>query len=199
MILACRDLGRASDVLDEFKHENPDANVSVKKLDLCDFSSVRSFANEILGEEKKVDILVNNAGVSGDIFKLTADGFEEVFQANVLGPVLLTDLLLPLLKKSAPSRIINTGSLAYLGGKIDVATFESELKKEFRSSRQRYYDSKLALLMYTRAMSSELENSGKLFNRLVEIQLLFIFPLRMKWEGVEIQRRLKSKRFSIKA
>jgi len=164
VILACRNVRKAIEVANEFQDENPEANVSVKQLDLCDFSSVRSFADEILKEEKKIDILINNAGMSGDTFKITADGFEEIYQANFLGPILLTDLLLPLLKSSAPSRIINTGSLGYLVGNIDPSTFETELKSDFKASGVRYSDTKLAMLMWTRAMGVELENTGVTIN-----------------------------------
>ena len=159
--MACRNTRKAGDVANEFKNENPNAKVSVKQLDLCDFASIRKFVLEIMEEEKRIDILINNAGTSGDIYKLTKDGFEEIYQSNLLGAILLTDLLLPLLKKSAPSRIVNIGSIGYLLGKISTATFEAELRKDFRSSRQRYMDSKLAMLMWTRAMGAELHCSGE--------------------------------------
>ncbi|XP_018496715.1 retinol dehydrogenase 12 [Galendromus occidentalis] len=164
VILACRNSWRAVETASEFRDANPDAGVSVKQLDLCDLTSVRTFAAEILREEEKIDILINNAGTIGDTYKLTADGYEEIYQSNYLGPFLLTELLLPVLKKSAPSRIINTGSLAYAGGRIDPSSFESELSKDFLSAGSRYCDSKLAMLMWTRAMAVELRNSGVTIN-----------------------------------
>lgn len=164
VILACRNLMKANEVASEFRDEILEADVSVKQLDLCDFDSVRNFASEILKEEKKIDILINNAGLSGDLYKKTVDGFEEIYQANYLGPFLLTELLLPLLKKSSPSRIINTGSMAYMFGKINEQQLETELRSEYPRAGNRYCDSKLAMLMWTRGLGAELKNSGVTVN-----------------------------------
>lgn len=161
VILACRNVRKASEVASGFRTELPDANVTVRELDLCDLVSVRSFAKQILNEEKKLYMLINNAGLSGDTYKLTTDGFEEIYQTNYLGPFLLTELLLPLLKKSAPSRIINTGSLLYLIGSVNPSNFEAEVRSDFNISISRYCDSKLAMLMWTRALAEELKHAGR--------------------------------------
>ena len=76
-------------------------------------ANTRAFAERILAKWNRLDILVNNAGLGGVGHKLTDDGFETMFQVNYLSNFLLTRLLLDLLKKSAPSRIINVSSKAH--------------------------------------------------------------------------------------
>lgn len=77
------------------------------KLDLGSLESVRSFANEIHKRFDKIDILINNAGVAAPLKKQmkTEDGFEFNFGVNHLGHFLLTNLLVDLVKKAAPSRL----------------------------------------------------------------------------------------------
>ena len=85
---------------------------------LADFSSleeVRRLADEIRADHDRLDVLVNNAGIGagrrGEAMReLSRDGFELRFAVNYLAPFLLTNLLLPLLKDSAPSRVVNVAS-----------------------------------------------------------------------------------------
>eukprot|EP00930_Biecheleria_cincta_P078077 TRINITY_DN65453_c0_g1_i1.p1 TRINITY_DN65453_c0_g1~~TRINITY_DN65453_c0_g1_i1.p1 ORF type:complete len:345 (-),score=45.20 TRINITY_DN65453_c0_g1_i1:274-1308(-) len=81
-------------------------------VDYTSLASVHAFASRILTELPKLHLLVNDAGVQSDPKKFTEDGFDTVFQVNYLGHFLLTELLLPLLRSSRPSRVISTsGSL----------------------------------------------------------------------------------------
>jgi len=86
-------------------------------------ANTRAFAERILEKWNRLDILVNNAGLAGVDYKLTADGFETMFQVNYLSHFLLTRLLLDLLKKSAPSRIINVSSRAHASNKCFFIIF----------------------------------------------------------------------------
>eukprot|EP00405_Crypthecodinium_cohnii_P018862 CAMPEP_0206464826 /NCGR_PEP_ID=MMETSP0324_2-20121206/27449_1 /ASSEMBLY_ACC=CAM_ASM_000836 /TAXON_ID=2866 /ORGANISM="Crypthecodinium cohnii, Strain Seligo" /LENGTH=381 /DNA_ID=CAMNT_0053937535 /DNA_START=35 /DNA_END=1180 /DNA_ORIENTATION=- len=82
-------------------------------LDLGNLTSVRSFSKQFLDMfGHKLHILVNNAGISGPS-KLSSDGFESVFEIDFLGHFLLTDLVLPALRESAPARVVNLGSGAH--------------------------------------------------------------------------------------
>ena len=161
VIMACRNVQKAEEVAENIRALSPGCKVVIKRLDLCSLASTREFAGELLAEEEKIDILVNNAGISGGDFKLTEDGFEEIYQANYLGPFLLTELLLPLLRKSPSARIVNTGSSAYFLGNVDLSKFATDIKTRNKSTLFRYGDSKLAMLMWTKAMAKELENMGE--------------------------------------
>ena len=85
-------------------------NIQVGLCDLSDLQSVRQFAERFSFEESRLDVLVNNAGLLPDERMLSPDGIELTFATNVLGPFLLTNLLIPLLRESAPARIINVSS-----------------------------------------------------------------------------------------
>lgn len=82
-------------------------------LEVCDVSSlasIREFAKGFVAEHPELHALVNNAGVMPPARAHTDEGFELTFATNVLGPFLLTGLLLPALRRGAPSRIVNVSS-----------------------------------------------------------------------------------------
>ena len=85
VIIGCRDLIKAKNAVKDIKEKNPNANITVWKLDLSSLTSVRKFV-KIIGEEvSKIDILINNAGVMMCPESKTEDGFEMQFGTNHLG------------------------------------------------------------------------------------------------------------------
>lgn len=116
-----------------------------------------------LKEESKLDILINNAGLAGPDRILTVDGNETTLQVNHLSHFLLTNLLLEILKKSSPSRIINVSSLGHKWGKIN----REDLQLEHNFGGQKaYVQSKLANVLFTRELARRLENTGVVANSL---------------------------------
>ena len=97
--------------------------------DLAWLADVRELAARIRAEVPRLDVLVNNAGIGfgapGDGRQLSGDGHELRFAVNYLAPVLLTRLLVPLLTASAPSRVVNVGSLGQIG--FDPADAEFDM------------------------------------------------------------------------
>jgi NAD(P)-dependent dehydrogenase (short-subunit alcohol dehydrogenase family) len=92
-------------------------------LETCDVSSlasVRDFAASFEREHPELHVLVHNAGVMPPERTITPEGFELTFATNVLGPFLLTQLLLPNLGRGAPSRIINVSSGGMYSQRLDV-------------------------------------------------------------------------------
>ncbi|XP_046462706.1 retinol dehydrogenase 14-like [Daphnia pulex] len=166
VILACRDLKRADDARDDIIRESGNNNVVVNQLDLASLASVRQFASEILKNEPRLDILINNAGCVTMEKKLTDDGLEYQMQANYFGHFLLTNLLLGLLKKSAPSRIINVTSVAHSFIKtFDLNNLNAELYHNGSSFYNSiYYYSKLSIILSTRHLAHLISQSGVTVN-----------------------------------
>jgi len=116
--MACRSLDSANQARNEIINETKNENVFVKYLDLSSVESVKKFAEQFKQEESKVDVLINNAGLWTENKVLTDLNVEMTFAVNVLGPQLLTQLLLSELRAAAPSRIINVAS--HFAGGLDI-------------------------------------------------------------------------------
>ena len=84
--IACRDLTKANQAIDDIKKANPEANITALALDLSSFKSVREFAEELKSRESSIDILINNAGVMMFQESKTGDGFETDIHVNYLSP-----------------------------------------------------------------------------------------------------------------
>ena len=156
VILACRNVPKAQEVADEILKKTGNSKVLVKELDLASLKSVRNFARDINETEERLDILINNAGIMRCPYWKTEDGFEMQLGVNHLAHYLLTNLLLDLLQRSQPSRIINVSSLSHTRGKIRFDDLQSE--KEYNPG-QAYAQSKLANVLFTRELSKKLEDT----------------------------------------
>uniref|UniRef100_A0A672MMZ8 Si:dkey-94e7.2 n=1 Tax=Sinocyclocheilus grahami TaxID=75366 RepID=A0A672MMZ8_SINGR len=144
--MACRDLEKAERAQKEIMEDSGNQNIVIRNLDLSDTKSIREFAEVINNEERALHILINNAEIMMCPYSKTADGFEMQFGVNHLGHFLLTFLLIDLLKRSAPSRIINLSSMAHSWGTIALDDINSE--RNFHS-RRAYGQSKLAKILFT--------------------------------------------------
>ncbi|XP_067298271.1 retinol dehydrogenase 11 [Pseudorasbora parva] len=157
VILACRDMGRANKAADEIRKRSGNGNVVVKRLDLASLQSVRALAKDVQQNEERLDILINNAGIMMCPQWQTKDGFEMQFGVNHLGHFLLTNLLLDLLKKSTPSRVVNVSSLAHEKGEIYFD--DINLEKDYEPQKS-YRQSKLANVLFTRELAARLKGTG---------------------------------------
>ncbi|KAM6937579.1 retinol dehydrogenase 11-like [Xenentodon cancila] len=157
VILACRDMDRANKAAEYVRKKTGNNNVVVKKLDLGSLQSVRQLAKDVLASEERLDVLINNAGIMSCPQWKTEDGFEMQFGVNHLGHFLLTNCLLDLLKKSAPSRIVNVSSLAHERGQIYFDDINQE--KDYRPWKS-YAQSKLANVLFTRELANRLQDTG---------------------------------------
>jgi len=99
--------------------------VAVDACDLSDLSDVRRYAAELSASVPRLDVLVNNAGVMTHARTLSPDGIELTFATNVLGPFLLTELLVALLRAGAPSRVINVSSGGMYAQRLTVEDLQT--------------------------------------------------------------------------
>ncbi|KAM7300809.1 retinol dehydrogenase 11-like [Ixodes scapularis] len=158
VILACRNLEKADKAMQEI-FEETQQKVVIKRLDLASLRSVREFAEDILKTESRLDVLVNNAGLINDRSKvqLTEDGYEVCFQTNYLGHFLLTILLSELLKKSAPSRVINLSSILHHIGSTANLHDKATGNHPWTHPVLVYSNTKMAMLVFSRALAAKLK------------------------------------------
>ncbi|XP_075535242.1 retinol dehydrogenase 11-like isoform X4 [Dermacentor variabilis] len=156
VILACRNLQRAQAAARDIFAETGEA-VVVKQLDLCSFKSVRAFAADVVRTEPRLDVLINNAGNIPDKLMLTEDGYEVGLQSNYLGHFLLTILLTELLKKSAPSRVVNLSSVLHHFGTTWRIEEQAKGTYGWRTPLLTYCNTKMAMVLFTRALAPRLK------------------------------------------
>ncbi len=157
VVLACRNVEKATAARDDIAQSTGRSDVSVEQLDLGSFASIRQFAQQIRSRFDRLDVLVNNAGIWPLSRVTTADGLESTFGVNHVGTHLLTVELLPLLKKSAPSRIVLSSKLHYRG-KMDWDDLQAE-RKSFNGPKM-YSHSKLMNVLFTKALARRVQGSG---------------------------------------
>lgn len=167
VILACRNLTKAKETAEEIKNITRNSNIITMELDLNDLESVKKFAQRINQNEKRLDILINNAGIGVRGSDCTKQNYDEFFGINYLGHFLLTYLLLDLLKKSAPSRIINISSYAHIFVKkypdFYLGQHGAKIKYPNLSG---YATSKLCNILHSKILSKKLKASQVISNSL---------------------------------
>ncbi|XP_068155974.1 retinol dehydrogenase 13 [Drosophila tropicalis] len=140
--------------------------VEARYIDLNSLRSVHHFAQQLMAEFEHIDVLVNNAGlVFANTQVPTEDGFEQHFQVNYLAPFLLTQLLMPHLKRAEQGRVVFVSSHAHQAAKIDfddplnVGTWAVKFHP-----RDAFAHSKLALILATRWLAKELKDTSVTVN-----------------------------------
>jgi NAD(P)-dependent dehydrogenase (short-subunit alcohol dehydrogenase family) len=159
-----RDRGRAEALAAEIRRERHGEAVFYQ-ADLSSLAGARQLADAMLADHKRLDIFISNAGIGsrtqGAERRESADGYELRFAVNYLSGFLLAHSLLPLLKATAPSRIINVASL----GQHPIDFDDVMITKGYSGGRA-YAQSKLAQIMFTIDLARELEGSGVTVNSL---------------------------------
>ncbi|MDR3420941.1 MAG: SDR family NAD(P)-dependent oxidoreductase [Xanthobacteraceae bacterium] len=159
-----RDRARGAEVVAEIKKAGGAAEFL--QADLSALAEVQRLAEAVQKTTKRLDLLINNAGIGSGgpqgIRQTSADGYELRFAVNYLSGFLLTHLLLlPLIRKSAPARIVNVSSLGQQA--IDFA--DVMLTQDYSGMRS-YRQSKLAQILFTIDLARELAGTGVTVNAL---------------------------------
>jgi NAD(P)-dependent dehydrogenase (short-subunit alcohol dehydrogenase family) len=157
VVMGVRNIERGQASLESIVQETGTKTIEMIQCDVASRSSIEKFAAEFKSRHNTLHVLVNNAGAVFNRRQITEDGFERTFAVNYLGPFLLTRELLPVLKSSAPSRVINLSSGLYKSGNVVLNDLQSE--KQY-SSQKVYRNAKLLLLMHTYSLARKLEGSG---------------------------------------
>jgi NAD(P)-dependent dehydrogenase (short-subunit alcohol dehydrogenase family) len=163
-LLHGRDEKKGKDVLREIRDETGNDRLQYYQADFSSLDEVRRLAEAIGAKHDRLEILINNAGIGsttrGKVEReASRDGHELRFAVNYLAPFLLTHLLLPLIRKSAPARIVNVAS----AGQRRIDFSDVMLTRGYDGMRA-YCQSKLALVMFTFDLAESLKGSGVTVN-----------------------------------
>ena len=159
-----RDIARAKTLSEEIKRAGG-GEPAFYQADLSSLAGARQLADAVLADHSGLDVFVSNAGIGsqngGPGRQTSADGYELRFAVNYLAGFLLARRLLPLLKQSAPSRIVNVASL----GQHPIDFDDVMITSGYSGSRA-YAQSKLSQIMFTIDLAEELSESGVTVNSL---------------------------------
>jgi NAD(P)-dependent dehydrogenase (short-subunit alcohol dehydrogenase family) len=160
LVLHGRDERRGQDTLAEIRQASGNERLTWVRADLASLAETRALGERLAGELPRLDVLVNNAGIGtstpGDGERMeSADGLELRFAVNYLSGYLLARLLLGVLERSAPARIVNVSS----AGQAPI-DFDDVMLERHYSGVQAYCQSKLAQIMLTIDLAEELHGRG---------------------------------------
>jgi NAD(P)-dependent dehydrogenase (short-subunit alcohol dehydrogenase family) len=193
VLLHGRSPERLEVTLEELRGQTSSQKVGSYLADLSSLAAVRDLADRILSEYDRLDVLVNNAGIIVQERKESEDGYELTFAVNYLSHFFLTSLLLPLLKGSAPARVVNVASAGQ--SPID---FEDPMLERGYDAMRAYSRSKLAQIMFTFELAERLSDTGVSVNALHPASLMdtkmvqdtFGYTMSTVEEGTEAVVRL---------
>jgi NAD(P)-dependent dehydrogenase (short-subunit alcohol dehydrogenase family) len=159
-----RDKARAKTLSDAIKRAGG-FEPTFYQADLSSLADTKRLGETVLADHKRLDVFISNAGIGsqneGPARQTSKDGYELRFAVNYLSGFLLARLLLPLLKASAPSRIVNVASL----GQHPIDFDDVMITKGYSGSRA-YAQSKLSQIMFTIDLAEELKGTGVTANSL---------------------------------
>lgn len=163
IVMVCRDRQRGEEAVSDIKGQSGNSSVELMICDLSSQGSIHRLAEEFKQRHQRLHVLVNNAGVILGKRSVTEDDIETTLAVNHLAYFLLTNLLLGVLRASAPSRIVNVSSEAHRRCTIDFDDLQGEGRY---SDVIAYRQSKLANILFTHELARRLEATGITANSL---------------------------------
>ncbi len=164
VIIGVRNLKRGALALDEIKEISKQNDIELLQMDMSSQKSILNASLELKNRIEKLDVLIHNAA-NFDIARKQAeksiDGIETIWATNQIGPVLLTNSVMDLIKKSEQGRIITIASQGLvMHPKLTIDLKDPEFEKRKYSVPNAYYQSKLAQVMYTYWLAEQLKTTN---------------------------------------
>jgi len=158
VIIASSNLEKSNQAVERIKKETSNEDIVAMSLNLGSKKAIKAFVKKFSASYERLDILINNSGVMYKPYEKTEDGFESQMGINHLGHMYVTYLLMPNLKASKESRIVNIASIAHKFANASTKDFFFDNPKGFSPSKG-YNRSKLANLLFTRALNYKLSEA----------------------------------------
>ena len=133
VVMVCRDRTRGEEARSEIITKSRNNTVDLLLADLSSQQSIRQLVANFQHHYTHLHVLINNAGAAFIGRRETVDGLEMTFAVNYLAPFLLTNMLLDVLKASAPARIINVSSNSHEAGYIQLDDLQAQHHRSMRA------------------------------------------------------------------
>ncbi len=163
VIIGARNLKRGEAALSEIKEKSDMVNAELLEIDMSSKKSIIDASHELKSRIEKLDVLIHNAAdfdIARKQPEKSVDGIETIWATNHIGPVLLTNSVMDLIKKSEQGRIITIASQGLvMHSKLTVDLKDPEFENRKYSVPSAYYQSKLAQVMYTYWLSEQLKDT----------------------------------------
>ncbi|KAK9760825.1 hypothetical protein K7432_014758 [Basidiobolus ranarum] len=184
VILACRNMSKAEEAIRKIKMSTSTDGVVIEaqELNLASFASCRAFAKRYQESGLPLHILINNAGIGGVIkFTLTEDHHESMFATNHLGTVLLTLLLLPVIRRTASMDDLTYPRIVIVASEVhhwtqfsakDTPSIVKTMDDATAPTKDRYQDTKLMNVLFTRSLARHLQESGHPEDRKITVNVI---------------------------
>ncbi len=171
VLLHGRDKKKGNEILNDIRRISGDDKSEYFNADLSSLKQVKSLAAEVTERHQHIDIFINNAGIGGGPKvnqgrELSVDGYELRFAVNYLATFLLTREMLPVLKNNG-TRIINVASVGQ-----EPINFDDVMLEHHYDGFRAYRQSKLAMIMFTFDLASELKDTGITVNAMHPASLM---------------------------
>jgi NAD(P)-dependent dehydrogenase (short-subunit alcohol dehydrogenase family) len=171
LLLHGRDKKKGTEILNDIRSISGDNKSEYFNADLSSLKQVKSLATEVAERHQHIDVFINNAGIGGgpngkQRRELSIDGYELRFAVNYLATYLLTREMLPVLKNNG-TRIINVASVGQ-----EPINFDDVMLEHHYDGFRAYRQSKLAMIMFTFDLASELKDTGITVNAMHPASLM---------------------------
>jgi retinol dehydrogenase-14 len=158
LVLVGRDRTRGEAAVAVVKRRSGSRAVALMRCDFTSLTQIGALAADVVASRPRLHVLVNNAGSVSARREVTEDGIERTLAVNHLGPFLLTNLLLDLLRRSAPARVVTVASAAHRQG--DMPFDDLQFENGGYAIMRAYARSKLANVLFTAELARRLTESG---------------------------------------
>lgn len=164
VFIGVRNLKRGEIALTEIKEKSKQNDIELLLIDMSSKESIAKASEELHQKITKLDVLIHNAAdfdISRKVAEKTVDGIETIWATNHIGPILLTNIVMDLIKNSEQGRIITIASQGLvMHPNLTVDLEDPEFKTRKFNVSKAYYQSKLAQVMYTYWLAEELKDTN---------------------------------------
>jgi NAD(P)-dependent dehydrogenase (short-subunit alcohol dehydrogenase family) len=161
VVIISRDEQKGSSALHSIKDQSQSQSVELVVGNLDNIANTKQLAKTLKERFPNIAVLINNAGVWKTECLLNADGLETSFMVNHVAPFILSNLLLDILRKNTPARVVNVNAALYINGNLDLE--KTPYGRDF-SRLKTYMNTKLCNMLFTREFAKRIAGTGVTVN-----------------------------------